>query len=175
MATVFGQVKFTSISSLQPLLSPDEAADEGGGQGSTGHAPKFVPELGLPVNHKKKFWWQKPARMDQDAIATQPSVFDDPGIADKYYPPDEWENSNRFDPLFRWTWGEETRLIRKIDFRIMAWACIMFMALELDRSNLSQVLTDNFLDDLGMTTNGRLFLSFFFLVPFMFSFCFFIP
>jgi hypothetical protein len=43
--------------------------------------------------------------------------------------------------------------VRKIDMKIMLWAFIMFFALDLDRSNVSQANTDNFLKDLHMTTN----------------------
>lgn len=43
--------------------------------------------------------------------------------------------------------------MRKIDYRIMIWACVMFFSLDLDRGNVSQANTDNFLDDLNMTTN----------------------
>ncbi|RDX51208.1 MFS general substrate transporter [Polyporus arcularius HHB13444] len=111
-----------------------------------------VPTLGAPVAEKSSSFWRKP-KHELDSVATQPSVFDDPVTLEIYRPPAIWENSHRFDSLARWTWREEYRVVRKIDLLIMVWACIMFFSLDLDRSNISQANTDNFLNDLGLTTN----------------------
>lgn len=46
-------------------------------------------------------------------------------------------------------------LINKLDWKITLWACVAFFALDLDRGNISQANTDNFLEDLGLTTNGE--------------------
>ena len=139
-----------------------------------------VPELGSPYKSGAtentvglaRLWRRN--KVDLDATATQPSVFDNPVTLEVYRPPPVYENVHRFDPLARWTWREEKvsipvitgslhqapyllfsiqSVIRKIDFRIMIWAFIMFFSLEMDRSNLSQANTDNFLSDLKLNTN----------------------
>ena len=72
---------------------------------------------------------------------------------DTYTPIDKYEGRHRWDPQFQWDPTEEKRLVRKIDLRICAWVCLTFFALQLDRANIVQALSDNMLDDLGLTTN----------------------
>ncbi|KAI0064885.1 allantoate permease [Artomyces pyxidatus] len=91
--------------------------------------------------------------VDLDAIATKRSVFDNPTLAKHYWPTERYENLHRFDPNARWTYREEQALVRKLDWRVMLWAAISFSALNLDRSNINQANTDNFLGDLHLSTD----------------------
>ncbi|KAE8153848.1 MFS general substrate transporter [Aspergillus avenaceus] len=98
-----------------------------------------------------RFWFQRSGNYDPNATATQPSVFDDPDLAEEYKPTPNWESVHRFDPSARWSWAEEKKVVRKLDLRIMILACVMATALELDRSNIQQANADNFLPDLGLS------------------------
>ncbi|KAF6757659.1 allantoate permease [Ephemerocybe angulata] len=96
---------------------------------------------------------KRPTPIDLDAVATRRSVYDDPVIAEHYWPNSDYENLHRFDPNARWTNREEKALVRIIDWKVMLWAAVSFSALNLDRGNLTQANTDNILGDLGMNTN----------------------
>lgn len=97
--------------------------------------------------------FRKRKNFDPNQLATQPSVYDDPVQAKFFQPHPKYENLHRFEPSFRWTWGDELPLINKLDWKITLWACIAFFGLDLGRGNLSQANTDDFLPNLGMDTN----------------------
>ncbi|TFK56233.1 MFS general substrate transporter [Heliocybe sulcata] len=118
---------------------------------------KESPPLGVPKEPRTLGLWsrirQRRDRHDLDGIATQPSVFDDSVTLEVYRPPAAYENAHRFDPGARWTWREEWAVLRKIDLRIMLWTCVMYYSLDMDRHNISQANSDNFLEDLHLTTD----------------------
>lgn len=83
-------------------------------------------------------------------------VFQDPVVAENYrevYETTNYECKDYFDPDFTWTAEEERKTVWKIDWYVTFWAFAMFMALDIDRFNIQQALSDNMLDDLNLTTN----------------------
>ncbi|EMD39015.1 hypothetical protein CERSUDRAFT_151842 [Gelatoporia subvermispora B] len=142
------------MSTILPTLAPKKKDSQNDDSEKGDLSPAIsVATLGAPTElEPSRSFWRRPKR-ELDNIATQPSVFDDPTTLEVYRPPASYENAHRFDPDARWTWREEYAIVRKIDWRVMVWAFIMFFALDLDRTNISQANTDNFLQDLGMTTN----------------------
>ncbi|KAF9069482.1 allantoate permease [Rhodocollybia butyracea] len=99
-------------------------------------------------SHKSRF-----NQVDEDAVATRRSVFDNPDLAPLYWPKKDYENIHRFDPTARWTRREERALVWKIDWKVMLWATISFSALNIDRGNLTKANSDNFLPALHLTTD----------------------
>jgi hypothetical protein len=82
--------------------------------------------------------------------------FSDPKVAEFYrevYETSQYECRGAFDPELEWTPAEEKRIVRKLDLRVCAFACFAFFALQVDRGNLAQAVSDNLLKDLNLTTN----------------------
>ncbi|PYH99665.1 MFS general substrate transporter [Aspergillus ellipticus CBS 707.79] len=117
---------------------------------SVTQSPVQVGADDTAVDSNRRSWFRRSKACDPNAIATQPSVYDDPELAEEYRPRPDWEGIHRFDPAARWTWAEENKIVKKLDTRIIVWACVMITALELDRSNIQQANADNFLTDLHL-------------------------
>ncbi|KEF56225.1 uncharacterized protein A1O9_07806 [Exophiala aquamarina CBS 119918] len=68
-------------------------------------------------------------------------------------PHESYEGRHRWDPSFTWTEAEERRLVRKTDLYLLSWLCVMFFGLQLDRGNIQNALTDDFLKDMHLTSD----------------------
>lgn len=98
----------------------------------------------------------KEYEVESDSSSELEHVFQDPLVAEHYakvYLDCEYECRDHFDPEFTWTAEEERKVVWKNDWYVTFWAFFMFTALDFDRNNISQALSDNMLEDLGMTTN----------------------
>lgn len=96
------------------------------------------------------------AYASEDEGDTTTNPFRDLKVAEYYvdlYEKASYECRHVFDPALEWEKKEERKLVRKLDWHVCTWACIMFFALQVDRGNLAQAVSDNMLDELGLTTN----------------------
>ena len=83
-------------------------------------------------------------------------IFRDPVLAKKYseiYESCKYECRFHVDPNFTWTKQEEKKVVLKNDWYVTFWAFLMFTALDFDRYNIQQALSDNMLDNLKLTSN----------------------
>jgi hypothetical protein len=93
-------------------------------------------------------------------------------LSDSLAPHLSYEGRHRYDPNAQWTAAEEKAVVRKTDLYLLTWLCLMvsspsflvpylvwaltipqFFGLQLDRGNIGNAVTDNFLADLGLSTN----------------------
>ncbi|GME87997.1 unnamed protein product [Ambrosiozyma monospora] len=82
--------------------------------------------------------------------------FLNPVVAKHYhdlYEKTQYECRGRFDPEFEWSEEEEKKVRFKLEYKVTLLACFMFVALQVDRGNLAQAVSDDMLPDLNMTTN----------------------
>ncbi|KAK6224190.1 hypothetical protein LQW54_000339 [Pestalotiopsis sp. IQ-011] len=79
----------------------------------------------------------------------------------------QYECRHAFDPTLAWSRREEADLVRKLDWKVCLWACVMFFGLQVDRNNLGQAVSDNMLDDLGLSTDDYNYGNSVFLVSFL--------
>lgn len=94
--------------------------------------------------------------LSDESVTSGEHVFQDPKVASYYaklYEDAKYECRDHFDPEYTWTAAEERKVVWKCDWRVTFWAYVMFTALDFDRANIAQALSDDLLTDLGLTTN----------------------
>ena len=99
---------------------------------------------------------QVSSNLSDESDQLKKNPFLDPQVEEYYrdlYTKSGYESYSAFDPTFEWTEEEEKKVVTKLNWRVAFTACLLFVSLQVDRGNLSQAVSDNFLDDLGLNTN----------------------
>lgn len=66
--------------------------------------------------------------------ATRGATFEHDGTSERHYKPvDSFEGLHRWDPDFEWESKEEQRVVRRINWRICTWVCLMFFGIHSSR------------------------------------------
>jgi len=95
-----------SAEKIATAIQYQDGHEKGSGDTSLSETPlPLAPPTG--GNRFGRRFWRWIEEHDLDAVATQPSVFDDPVTLELYRPPQSYENTHRFDPNARWTFREE--------------------------------------------------------------------
>ena len=153
---VNGKVPGVSTHS-DPELEPRSTQTGRSGLGGFFHSLKSRSGAGDQSTFAKETPASVPKRDPEDVagdLKGTPSPNDSVDALEKYYVPiEKYEGRHRYDPKATWTEAEEKSLIRRLDLRVCAYCCFMFFALQLDRGNIVQALSDNMLKDLNMNTN----------------------
>ncbi|TEY70373.1 hypothetical protein BOTCAL_0105g00150 [Botryotinia calthae] len=127
-------------------------------------------KFGDPIPVKDSAFVSTASDSDEDGSAFAKNLFLDPDVRDHWtavYEKSQYECRHAFDPNLTWTEEEERRLVRRLDWRVCLWACVMFFGLQVDRGNLTQAVADNLLDDLNLSTNDYNFGNQIFLFSFL--------
>ncbi|KAI5949007.1 hypothetical protein KGF57_005008, partial [Candida theae] len=99
---------------------------------------------------------QVSSNLSSESDQLKKNPFLDPQVEEYYrdlYTKSGYESYSAFDPTFEWTEEEEKKVVMKLNWRVAFTACLLFVSLQVDRGNLSQAVSDNFLQDLGLNTN----------------------
>lgn len=95
--------------------------------------------------------------IDDERSSIDENPFADQKMADYYmdiYEKSGYECRHYVDPKLTWTKEEERKVTWKTDFHVVAWAFIMFVALDIDRSNINAVTgSPKFFKDVNITQN----------------------
>ncbi|KAJ8070400.1 hypothetical protein OCU04_000775 [Sclerotinia nivalis] len=129
-----------------------------------------VTTFGDPLPAKNATFVSTTSDLDEDGSAFAKNPFLDPDVAEHWtriYEKSQYECRHVFDPNFSWTEEEERQLVRRLDWRVCLWACVMFFGLQVDRGNLVQAVADNLLTDLKLTTDEYNFGNNIFLFSFL--------